>query len=269
LPEPPSQERSACSPGRPGDAHLFGLSAGANPRAALAARRGIFVRRRFSSRGRTVRAAGSRLRVARLLTVVACTPWHRRGTEATPWGAYRRPPTSCAHRLRKPDRTSELLALSVARRARGRGLHPRLCRHLPCQVRRCRRRFRTTATGRTRTPSVGGTRALQPERARHRLLFTRVASPRTLSLAASLGLPRQRPTGRLELSRAPACHPAVAGTETRVMPRERCVSPTSATDSRHEHPADRSIPGRAPGTRRLRVVRRRHGLTLGLSRRPA
>jgi len=28
-------------------------------------------------------------------------------------------------------------------------------------------------------------------------------------------------------------------------PRERCVSPTSATDSRHEHPAVRSIPGRA------------------------
>jgi len=28
-------------------------------------------------------------------------------------------------------------------------------------------------------------------------------------------------------------------------PRERCVSPTSATDSRHEHPADRSIPGYA------------------------
>jgi hypothetical protein len=166
LPEPPSQERSACSPGRPGDAHVFGLSAAANPRAALAARRGIFVRRRFSSRGRTVRAAGSRPRVARLLTVEACTLRHRRGTE-TPWGIHRRPPTSCAHRLRKPDRTSELLALSVARRARGRGLHPRLCQHLPCQARRCRRRFRTTATGRARTPSVGATRALQPERARH------------------------------------------------------------------------------------------------------
>jgi len=39
---------------------------------------------------------------------------------------HRRPPTSCAHRLKKPDRTSELLALPVARRPRGRGLHPRL-----------------------------------------------------------------------------------------------------------------------------------------------
>jgi hypothetical protein len=55
----------------------------------------------------------------------------------------------------------------------------------PCQARRCRRRFRTVATERTRTPSIGSTRALRPERARPRLLFTRVASPRTLSLAAS------------------------------------------------------------------------------------
>jgi len=118
-----------------------------------------------------------------------------------PWGTLRRPPTSCAYRLRKPDRTSELLALSVARRARGRGLHPRL-RHLPRQARRRRPRFRTAATGQTRTPSIGSTRASQLQQARRRLLFTRVASPRTLSLAASLGRPRQRPSGRLELPRA-------------------------------------------------------------------
>src|SRR6185437_14353957 len=61
----------------------FGLRDPANPHAALAARRGIFVRRRFSSAGRTVRAAGSHRRVARLLTVVAsalqCTgaAWRR------------------------------------------------------------------------------------------------------------------------------------------------------------------------------------------------
>jgi hypothetical protein len=128
---------------------------------------------------------------------------------------YRRPPTSCAHRLRKPDRTSELLALSVARTTPGSRDPPAPLRHLPCQARRCRRRFRTTAIGRTRTPSVGSTRTLQPERARHRERFTRVASPRTLSLAASLGLPRQRPTGRLELPRAITCHPAVAGIATR------------------------------------------------------
>jgi len=111
--------------------------------------------------------------------------------------------------------------------------------HLPPrQTRRCRRRFRTTTTVRTRTPSLGSTRALRPERARLCSLFTCTASPRTLSLAASLGLPRQRPAGRLELSRSftrlvRACAKGP----------ERCVSPRSATDSRHEHPADCSVPG--------------------------
>jgi hypothetical protein len=70
----------------------------------------------------------------------------------------------------------------------------------PRQTRRCRRRFRTTATVRTRTPSLGSTRTLRPERTRLRSLFTCSASSRTRSLAASLGLPRQRPTGRFELS---------------------------------------------------------------------
>jgi hypothetical protein len=60
----------------------FDLSVSANPREALAARRGIFVRRRFSAEGRTVRAAGSHRRVARLLTVVAFTPTYRRGMVA-------------------------------------------------------------------------------------------------------------------------------------------------------------------------------------------
>jgi hypothetical protein len=115
----------------------------------------------------------------------------------------------------------------------------------PCQARRCRRRFRTTTTGRTRTPSVGSTRTLRPERARLRLLFTRVASPRTLSLAASHVLPRQGPAGRFELSRDPGTTSPSPARGPR-SPRERCVSPTSATDSRHEHPAVRSIPGRTP-----------------------
>jgi len=74
----------------------------------------------------------------------------------------------------------------------------------PRQIRRCRRRFRTTATGKTSAPSIGSSRTLRPGRAPLRLLFTCTASPRTLSLATSLGLPRQRPPGRLELPRAPA-----------------------------------------------------------------
>jgi len=39
--------------------HMFDLSVEANPRAALAALRGIFVRRRFPAVGRAVRAADS------------------------------------------------------------------------------------------------------------------------------------------------------------------------------------------------------------------
>jgi hypothetical protein len=78
--------------------------------------------------------------------------------------------------------------------------------HLPPrQARRCRRRFRTTTTVRTEAPSLGSTRTLRPERARLRILFACTASPRTLSLAASLGLPRQRPAGRLELPRSVLC----------------------------------------------------------------
>jgi len=76
-----------------------------------------------SRRGRTVRAAGSLGRVARLLTVVAFIRCVRRGT-VDPDRVPRRPPTSRAHRLRKPDLTREFLALYVARWTRWRGLLP-------------------------------------------------------------------------------------------------------------------------------------------------
>jgi hypothetical protein len=111
-----------------------------------------------------------------------------------------------------------------------------------CQARRCRRRVRTTTTGRTRTPSIGSTCTLRSRQARPRSLFTRVASPRTRSLAASLVPPRQGRVGRFELPRAPAAASPSPARGPRSL-RGRCVSPTSATDSRHEHPAVRSIPG--------------------------
>jgi len=112
-----------------------------------------------------------------------------------------------------------------------------------CQARRCRRRVRTATTGRTRTPSIGLPRALRSERARHRhVVHARLASPRTLSLAASPVLPRQGRAGRFELPRAPAAALPLPARRPRSL-RRRCVSPTSATDSRHEHPAVRSIPG--------------------------
>jgi len=117
----------------------------------------------------------------------------------------------------------------------------------PRQTRRCRRRFRTTTTGRIRPPSIGsdtnlaaraGSTSLVVHARRSRLAPCR--SPRAMppsrteapsSGAACLvkGL-----RGRLELPRLrvilapfPARRPRDA--------RERCVSPTSATDSVHEH----------------------------------
>jgi len=210
--------------------------------------------------GRTVRAAGSHPRVARLLTVVAstrCVP-ARLGERLT--AIYRRPLTSCAHRLRKPHRTNELLALSVARRARGRGLLPAPTPAPPCQIRRCRRRFRATTTGRTRTPSIGSTRALRPERARPRALFTCVASPRTLSLASSPFRPvkgRQVASSYPGLpetaSPSPARHPPSATRKMRLsdfcnrLPsRAPCGSLDSRPRSVRAAPCGASRPSRRP-----------------------
>jgi len=165
-------------------------------------------------------------------------------------------------RARSPDRDGSL----AGRRSR---TPP------PRQICRCRRRFRTTATSKTSAPSVGSSRTLRPGRALPRLLFTRTASPRTLSLAASLGLPRQRQPGRLKLSRAPANRlaalrvqgalarpPGVQGALARppgLVRRERYASPTSATDSLHERPADCCVSGRAstplPALRRIAIRR--------------
>jgi len=100
-------------------------------------------------------------------------------------------------RLRAPCPAPPSTASGLRRLPRG---APHAGHLPPRQARRCRRRFRTTTTGRTRTPSLGSTRTLRPERTRLRSLFTCSASSRTRSLAASLGLPRQRPTGRFELS---------------------------------------------------------------------
>jgi hypothetical protein len=92
------------------------------------------------------------------------------------------------------------------------------------------------------------------EQARHRSLFTRVASPRTRSLAS---IPSCLVKGRWVASSypgAPSRRPPFPAGGPR-SPRERCVSPTSATDFRHEHPADRSIPGRAHEGQRSRAAR--------------
>jgi len=98
-----------------------------------------------------------------------------------------------------------------------------------------------TDTERTGAPSIGSTRISRSERVRPRLLFTHTTSPRTLSLAASLG---HLVKGWLVASNYPgSARPAPGCPVTRRSSRERCVSPTSATDYRPEHPTDCPIPG--------------------------
>ena len=106
--------------------------------------------------------------------------------------------------------------------------HAGIPRLPPRQVRRDRRRFRTTDNRRTRAPSIGSTRTLRPEWARPRLLFTCMASPSTLSLAA---IPSNLVKGR----RFASNYLFVPGYDGGYAPkspglRERCFSPTSATD---------------------------------------
>jgi hypothetical protein len=153
---------------------MFGLSTEANPRAALAALRGI-----------DVRIVGSRERGGQFalpLPAPGGTAFHRESFGVLRRGAARGSPegihvgrmTSCAHRLRKPDRTSQPLTSSVARRPRARSLlvprpggrPPQSLRHAR-GLRRARlagdrRRVRTAESGRTRTPSIGSTRTLRP-----------------------------------------------------------------------------------------------------------
>jgi hypothetical protein len=113
------------------------------------------------------------------------------------------PPTSCAHRLRKPDRTCEPLTPSVARCPPEHGLHP-----MP-GLRRARlawdrRRVRTTDTWHARAPSFGLTRTSRPERAWSCLLFTCTGLAPHPVACRDPGPPRQRPGGRSRLSRSAA-----------------------------------------------------------------
>jgi len=275
------------------------LSAAANPHAALAAPRGIFVRRRFSPKGRN----GSRRRIPSPSSTAfnrgSFHPSHTARHGDHPEGTFRWPLTSCAHRLRKPDRTNELLALSVARWPRRCGLRPAATstpkgglqiaaapfRGTPRPDTFHRARLTVVAVGLERRPPD------EPERLPSARLEP--CGPSGLSRACcSRAQPRPAPCrllrawvclvkGRLVASSYPAL-PRTAlplpARQRRVTTRERCVSPTSATDSRHEHPADCPIPGRTPcrpppcsGSRFASCfrTRRERRLILGLSRAAA
>jgi hypothetical protein len=119
--------------------------------------------------------------------------------------------------------------------------HPR--RTMPRQIHRARRLFKATRTERTRAPSIGSIRISRPggrSCARCSLARPRPApcrSPRAL-LASS----KARRSSRA-ISSCPARH-GLPRSSPRL--RERCVSPTSATDSRHEHPIRCPTPDLAP-----------------------
>jgi hypothetical protein len=183
----------------------------------------------------------------------------------------RRPPTSRAHRLRKPDRTSELLAPSVTRWPREHGLRPGASSTVPGprgslaggrgrtpspsrQICRCRRRFRTTATSKTGAPSIGSSQTLRPGRVRCACCSLAQVTPHPVArcepgAASSRAAWSPRAIPRL-------CEPPRGGLLRR---RERCASPTSATDFVHEHPADCCVSGCAstplPALRRLATLR--------------
>jgi len=137
---------------------------------------------------------------------------------------------------------------------RGAGSIPRL-RGAPRQARWDRRRVRTTDTGRTRAPSIGSTRTSRPGRATSRSLFTCTASPRTLSPATNRtrlvkgwkvasGYPAARAPRRLPLGSP--------------RQRERCVSPTSATNTTIRAPCglpdSRARAGATPSRARFRAL---------------
>jgi hypothetical protein len=120
----------------------------------------------------------------------------------------------------------------------------------PRQARTHRHRVRMTTTPEPgRLPSIrfrprGRSR---PDCAR---FYTRSLQPRTLSSAAIRSGPVTRRGGRFKL-------PLASKRPSRTAPalQGRCVSPMSAIDSRHEHPANRSIPGFASTSLATRFVR--------------
>jgi hypothetical protein len=87
---------------------------------------------------------------------------------------------------------------------------------------------------------------LATRQVKSRLLFTHADSTSHPVARREPLPPRQRLAGRFELSRPrPGPHGLPRASPCR---RERCVSPTSATDLRHEHPARCPIPdGEPPG----------------------
>jgi hypothetical protein len=117
------------------------------------------------------------------------------------------------------------------------------------QGRWARRGFRTADTERTRAPSIGSARALRPEWAVVALVVhLRGFAPHPLACHAPASLVK----GWRPLQAIPSAAPRGLPLGSRCG-RERCVSPTSATNVRHEHPTDCPIPERPTGPTPLRA----------------
>ena len=167
----------------------------------------------------------------------------------SPSGTYRRPPTSCAHRLRKPDHARELLTPSVAPRTRDRGLLPRALTHpagwpfssgrLPRGTPRHpgfrRARLAVTAAGLERR-TIDEPERLPSDRPEPRGSgrLGHACCSREWPRPAPCRLPRSRPApsragGPLQAILPLLAHTPVTRGLSRKL-RKRCVSPTSATD---------------------------------------
>lgn len=177
-------------------------------------------------------------------------------------GISRRPLTSCAHRLRKPNRTSnasDALCRTTSPRVTGSVL-PRLLgpfrvseglavrtlsrRHDPASGTR-RTRLAAPAAGLERRPPHEPERlpSVRPEALASSGDVTFVDHSRSITSHPVTRPEPIPPRQRLECR----CEVSLRLAESRVTPRldqhrERCVSPTSATESRHEHPARCPIP---------------------------
>jgi hypothetical protein len=199
--------------------------------------------------GRTVRAAGSLRRAARLLTVKAFTRLCTGAARSHPLGVTsggRRPPAPIGWgsltvrasfwrplsrdglestgsdprlRARSPDRDGSL----AGRRSR---TPP------PRQIRRCRRRFRTTATGKTSAPSIGSSRSL-------------AARAGSAALVVHLHCIAPHPVARCE----PGAAPSWAAWSPRAIPRSReppRSGPCCATRKMRLTDFCNRLPSRAP-----------------------
>jgi hypothetical protein len=157
--------------------------------------------------------------------------------------------TPCALRLGGPNRTSQPLTPSVAPWVLPRDLRSRVRAVLPSFVRRTAPHVARTPHGAARlevTPYLSPG-CLPPVRSRSCDRAKPSAFPVTFARKSSHPFARSVPIRPVKDQRPSRATPCASRFASRLpsIARRRCLSPTSAIDSRHEHPWDRSISGPA------------------------